>query len=643
MEAQVQLYKNFVDSNAVPIEQDVTCLVGKNESGKTALLRALYNLNPAYAEEVDLDLTEDYPRWRRTRDSRQGSLGEFTPVRGVFELEVSDRESLAEIVGFEPPEDLKVLAERNYNQELLVNTTVDEASFVGWLVDRVSLEEEKENAVRSAGTVGDLKSSIKAARAETPKEDREALTALKDLASLANGAGRLLDRSDDEISEVLLERLPRFFYFSDYSNLVGRLDLTDLLNKAPSRMRTHERTALSLLKLAGVDGEEFTSENFEYRVAELEAAANSITQEVFEYWKQNEDLMVSLVADAEAVPAQNGQSIVHRYVDVRLNDLRHQVTTNLDRRSAGFRWFFSFIAGFSEFERNQGSVVVLLDEPGLNLHAKAQNDFVRFIDERLASGNQVLYTTHSPFMVEPTKLHRVRLLEDHSTRRNPDAGARVSRDVLSVHGDTIFPLQGALGYDLAQNLFVGGRNLVVEGTSDLVYLEVLSEHLASIGREGLRDGWTIVPVGGADKIPTFAALLGARLDVTILLDSNGTANQRLMDLAEEGILDPNRIITVGSVTGTKRADIEDLFEASEYVTLYNAAFGADLDADELAGNDPILKRIERHIDSNIDHRRPSTELLRTKERFFEGLGNDTKDRFESLFSKVNATLDETPL
>lgn len=113
IEAQVQLYKNFVDSTHVAIEPDVTCLVGKNESGKPALLRALYNLNSAYAADIDLDITSDYPRWRRTRDARDRSLGEVTPVRGIFELEATDREALSEIAGFEPPDNLKISAERN--------------------------------------------------------------------------------------------------------------------------------------------------------------------------------------------------------------------------------------------------------------------------------------------------------------------------------------------------------------------------------------------------------------------------------------------------------------------------------------------------------------------------------------------------
>jgi predicted ATP-dependent endonuclease of OLD family len=324
-------------------------------------------------------------------------------------------------------------------------------------------------------------------------------------------------------------------------------------------------------------------------------------------------------------------------LDIRLNDTRHQVSTNLARRSSGFRWFFSFIAAFSEFE-DDSNVIVLLDEPGLNLHGRAQEDFLRFIEERLAERHQVLYTTHSPFMVQASKLHRVRLLEDHSSRTDPDAGAKVSSDVTAVHGDTIFPLQAALGYDLAQNLFVGGSNLVVEGTSDYVYLEALSEHLGSVGREALSGGWTIVPVGGADKVPTFGALLGAHLrDITVLLDASNTGNQRLADLAEEGILDSSRIMTIASITGTKRADMEDLFEPEEYLRLYNAAFGENLTEDALDGSDPILRRIQRQRGSAFDHRRPSTALLRNKAEFLDALSDATLDRFEALFKKINAT------
>ena len=67
-----------------------------------------------------------------------------------------------------------------------------------------------------------------------------------------------------------------------------------------------------------------------------------------------------------------------------------------DERSRGFVWFFSFLTYFSNLEEEKtNDLVLLLDEPGTNLHAMGQTDFLRFIKERLANKNQVIYSTHS--------------------------------------------------------------------------------------------------------------------------------------------------------------------------------------------------------------------------------------------------------
>lgn len=84
-------------------------------------------------------------------------------------------------------------------------------------------------------------------------------------------------------------------------------------------------------------------------------------------------------------------------------------------------------------------MVILLDEPALTLHAKAQRDFLRFINKRLAPVGQVLYTTHSPSMVE--QIERVRVVED----RGDEVGSVTSSDALEVGEDSAFPLQAALG------------------------------------------------------------------------------------------------------------------------------------------------------------------------------------------------------
>src|SRR5690606_35737996 len=212
-------------------------------------------------------------------------------------------------------------------------------------------------------------------------------------------------------------------------------------------------------------------DNYEERKAELEAVSNDLTRQVFEYRSQNQELQVEIDVDKEIVPSSPPRygpspTTVARHLEIRVRDPRHGFTSNFGQRSSGFQWFFSFLAAFSEFEGRDGGVVVLLDEPALALHGKAQDDFLRFINERLAPVAQVIYTTHSPFMVEVGRLERVRVVED----KGPNTGAVVSSEVLSVGGETLFPLQAALGYDIAQSLFVGPANLVIEGTSDFTYL-----------------------------------------------------------------------------------------------------------------------------------------------------------------------------
>ncbi len=160
-----------------------------------------------------------------------------------------------------------------------------------------------------------------------------------------------------------------------------------------------------------------------------------------------------------------------------------------------------------------------------------------------------------------------------------------------------------------------------------------------MGRVGLDDRWSLVPVGGADLVPSFVALLGHHLEVTVLVDSRKEGNQRLQKMADQGILERNRIITIGEITKTKLADIEDLFSVDEYLSLYNSAFGAAVKNTDLVGADPIISRIARFLGvDRFDHGRPADALLRSRDKFLPALTADTLNRFEELFKKVNATL-----
>jgi predicted ATPase len=274
--------------------------------------------------------------------------------------------------------------------------------------------------------------------------------------------------------DILKPRIPRFFYFSQYETLPGRIDVSKLVSTNQEPGQSGLQTARALLRLAGADQDVLTAQEFERRKAELEAVSTKLSREVFRYWTQNENLLVEIEAD-NAVQTDLERTAIVRYLDVRVRDTRHGYTGNFTQRSSGFQWFFSFLAAFSEFENRGHGVIVLLDEPALNLHGRAQADFLRFINERLAAKSQVIYATHSPFMVEPSHLERVRIVED----KGVEAGSVVSQDVSTVGADSLLPLQAALGHDIAQNLSLGPDNTLIEGKPDFTNLQTMREHLTS--------------------------------------------------------------------------------------------------------------------------------------------------------------------
>jgi AAA ATPase domain len=634
-EVEIKYFKNILDSTAVSIEPDITCFVGKNESGKTAFLHALYRLNPAH-RGAKFNVQQHYPAWLEKAHRREGNkLEEVRPVRATFEVEKTDIAAFELRFGKGSLKSKHIVFEKSYSGQGYLTVETDEAKAVAFLLSAIDIPADfKDRAVKVTKL-----SELDKLRTEMEANGGEACTAA--CAEIDEKKAEILGDAEDLRKAMLVQidaMLPKFFYFDEYSSLPGTIKIAELLQKKRDDLSEDEATARSLLDLAGAEKDYLLNIDYEVRKRELENVANSLTHDVLDFWSTNPELRVHIDIIQKTVQMQPPQQGVHAVLDelkIRLWDDRHLLSLPFDQRSSGFRWFFSFLAAFSHYEQRDEPIIILLDEPGLGLHARAQHDFLRFIEQRLAKKCQVLYTTHSPFLVQPAHLERARLVQDEGRKK----GSRVSSDILSIDKDTLFPLQAALGYDLAQHLFVAPHNLVVEGTSDYTYLLLMSEHLKAMGRVGLDDRWSVVPVGGADLVPSFVALLGHHLEVTVLVDSRKEGNQRLQKMADQGILERNRIITIGEVTKTRLADIEDLFSVDEYLSLYNSAFGAAVKSSDLSGTDPIVSRIARLIGvDRFDHGRPADALLRSRDKFLPSLSADTLNRFEELFKKVNSTL-----
>ena len=147
------------------------------------------------------------------------------------------------------------------------------------------------------------------------------------------------------------------------------------------------------------------------------------------------------------------------------------------------RWFFSFYLTFLvESEKAHAGAILLLDEPGLHLHIRAQQKLLGFF-QRISKKNQTVYSSHSPFMVDPRHLDNVRTVY----LNKPEGSERVYTHVslgTEPEGDrdTLLPLQAALGYELAQTLFIGKRVLIVEGITDYCIIQGLKSLFIEAGK-----------------------------------------------------------------------------------------------------------------------------------------------------------------
>jgi hypothetical protein len=196
----------------------------------------------------------------------------------------------------------------------------------------------------------------------------------------------------------------------------------------------------------------------------------------------------------------------------------------------------------------------------MSLHGLKQREFRKTVS-RLAEKNQTIYTTHSPFLVGPDELDLVRVVE----MTDRQVGTKVLTTLTANDPAGLLPLQEALGYDLAQSLFGQQRNLVLEGLTDYLYIEALSEMLRDAGVFDLNQKIAMVPAAGAGKVVYYATILHAqKLQVAALLDSDVAGEQAATQETLVHILGNKRILRTKDAYGGSvgKPEIEDLLRAT---------------------------------------------------------------------------------
>ncbi|MEJ5209147.1 AAA family ATPase [Denitratimonas sp. CY0512] len=578
------MYRSIRDTGEFEVENGKTILVGPNEAGKTVILQALQQLNKP-KEVAGFDALRDYPR-SDYDDIKRGLVdpADVTVVEGHFKPDEDDLIGLPEAY-----KDCTYVLGRNLDNSAwhhldgapAIPTFGSLAKDLNRLSAHVDARKNPDEPAPSTALA-----EITAGWNDSTSLSGERATKLKSWLEKTLPLIDEANRSEDERYDRLRaacsvveervavlkhfeKRIPVFVLFNNYFRVRPRIHLAHLAQRVESGVLDDEQYDygnLCLLKLLGFTARELADigntpqpkpgdsaalksykDNLDSRSYQLNAASVKLTREIVSVWMPNPDR-----AEADRLRIQaDGQ-----YLKVVVED-ELGVEIELDQRSEGFQWLVSFfVVFFAEAAEKHKNAILLLDEPGLNLHGLKQRDFRETIS-RLAENNQTLYTTHSPFLVGPDELDIVRVVD----MTNRTVGTKVHRSLTTGDPAALLPLQEALGYDLAQSLFSQTRNLIVEGLTDYWYLEAVAQLLRASGDADLDQKIALVFANSAGKVVYYATILHAhKLKVAALLDSDAAGDQAAQQDTLVYTLGNKKILrTKDSYMGTvTKPEVEDL-------------------------------------------------------------------------------------
>ena len=638
---RVTEFRSVQDSGWIDAEQ-ITALIGTNESGKTNILLPLWKLNPA--DEGKIDLKDDLPRdkYHVYRESNPKPVF----IHAKYSLLPNEQDTLAKISGHKAEEFAEIIVSKDYDGNLFWKFPC-EAEVDSTVIDRTrTLLQECERTLGTKQTSSTKTESERREKAAVIVEKalealnssdnvqialRAALDALKSFnedvktsvacATISDAVQQISERvlecnkpslaKTEKVIEYLKANMPKYVYYSNYGNLDSQIYLPQVLQNIGKKdlgikESAKARTLKTLFKFVKLDPKEITELGAEItgspnpeqieKIADkkkereilLASASSGFTKSFNEWWKQG-NYTFEFQADGN-------------FFRIWVSDAVRPERIELESRSTGLQWFFSFYLVFLvESEQHHQNAILLLDEPGVTLHPLAQKDLFMFF-ENLARHNQILYTTHSPFMVDSNHLERVRAVyidSDGKTVVSPDLRA-AERLKGKNQPQSIYPAHAALGLSVSDTLLVNCNPVLVEGESDQVYLSALKNLLISKGSISPLKEIVFIPTGGVKGIKATSAILSGTSEIKppVLLDGDKPGQKMATELKSDFYAaEPEKIINISAYTELENGEIEDLFPKGNFARIV-AKFlprqeEVDEDFDDIVVEDkPMCDQIE---------------------------------------------------
>lgn len=669
---RIQMFRCILDSGWIEVNP-LTVVVGKNEAGKTTLLRALHKFNPFKPDPYSMD--SEWPRGHR-KERNDGQI----VCTAKFELSEQEKEELGRITDQSIGELVHLEITKDYagRFEILFPSELFPDKLHPNDIDQIcsSLPDIEEPVAdtfrqRAAELIQEAKRLAHEGRfSELQEFGSEQIPFLQQALSPA-GQDPQYTKEQEYISqyqtrlqqitktlsatpsihkkahEYLIKTLPTFVYMSDYQAFRGTAQLDQLKQRKDRNQLTGEdRTLLTIMELSGLDLESEVTKgqqpDREQRQYDLDDASATLTNEISDRWKQRR-YEVQFRADGQ-------------FFYTFVKDEHDPSLIRLEERSKGFQWFFSFdLMLMYESRGTFKGCVILLDEPGLHLHPDAQRDLLVRL-EAYARENVLIYTTHLPFMIDLSKPERIRVLNEVTSN-----GVVVSDDLTQSQAEGKFVLQAALGMSGSTSYLVAEKNLVVEGVDDFWILTELSRLLKRSGDPSLPNDLFITPAGGASEAAYIATfMIGQKLKVCVLLDSDRAGEDARDKLVKKWLTkyqsNPAYVINLGQCVDAdgKEFSVEDMFPDDYYLEKVNRVYQKPLTISgspplEIGGDGQLCKRVEREMDKrNIKFNKGSVaKMIRSELAEMNDateLPESTRAMARKLFDRIQQMLPdmETP-
>lgn len=575
----VTCFRTIVEHNNLLVDPKITVLLGANESGKTNLLQAIdkFSLGNNF-EENDISKMAGR-RWRTKK---------FPNVALIFSL--SEKE-ISEVQSF--------ISDKDVINNITINKFSNDATGYSISISKKNqmdrINKELNSLERRKSVLQDRLVKLTSRREEVVKR----LARLKKPSTIKkyedermsldaeiNNTTRLLEENKTQIDN--LEKLKKTIKQKDISlsqeqinflhNIIPKIKYVSNIELIPSTIpvseiiaqNTHRSIAVgNLLKIGDIEDFNILNENLSRVRIHLRTASRLISEKLSTFWMQ-EPIIIVLFKEGQNLNIEFQEKI--------------SVSAPPEERSEGFQWFVSFLAHFVIDANDDSNTILLLDEPALKLHPKGQKDFIKILEE-ISSRCQIIYTSHSPFLVNKNYPHRIRVL------RKEENGTKIINSPYS-EGKTRFwePLKTAIGISLGDLFSFGETNLIVEGISDQILLSAISHQLAKIEKPHLDlDKISIYPAEGASNVIYMGKFaLSNKLNPIALLDSDENGKKAKSRAEEKKI--PLKILMISEFK-EDAFTIEDLLPRDKYIEAVNSSYSNSLFSEYIKIDENLLSKI----------------------------------------------------